>query len=177
MRKAITIFFPLVFFVSCHQNEALKLDQVGWPGLKPTFENTSWNPIVLSIIDSLIVESHCDQCINELYVDKVLPHYILITMKVRTPSIEYMKDKRPLLTANIRGKLFYIYSGLEDVLYSDKKRLELKPDSTINFYMNWTIVLNSDSVEVRKDGGYPFFPSDAVNPYYKDSRKGHVYVK
>ena len=168
--KAIGLILFCIFYLSCKQPKTDEYRPVSNQNINFTFENASWNSKVLSIIDSFIEENNCEKCIYELYINKVLPNYLLINIKARPPSAEYLSSQKPLLTSVIKGRLFYIYSGLEDVLVGDKRRINITTDTSIHFYKNWTIVVNGDSMETKKDGGIPFFPSTDENPYYNKLR-------
>jgi hypothetical protein len=92
--------------------------------------------------------------------------YLLLNIKARSPSEEYMRNQKPLFMSTISGKLFYIYTGLEDVLHGDKKRVHITTDTGVAYYKRWTIIMSGDSMKINKNGGIPFFPSNEENPYY-----------
>ena len=75
-----------------------------------------------------------------------------------------MKDQRPLFTSTIRGRVFYIYSGVEDFLLGDNKKIKISADTSKGIFKVWTLIVNGDNV-TRHDAGYPFFPSDDESPY------------
>jgi len=168
--KTRFFFIFLFFYLSCRkpiltvQNTSSRLD------LNLTFDSASWNPKILAVIDSFATQCDCEKCIYELYVNKVLPNYLIINIKARSPSAEYLKKQDPLFVSTIKARQFYIYSGLEDVLIGDQKKIQIATDTSIKVYMNWTIISNGDSMEINKNGGYPFFPSNDENPYYNKLR-------
>ena len=166
MKATMLIFLSIVFF-SCEQSKSDTHEPTIKQNINFTFDNVSWNSKILPVIDSFILENNCQKCIYELYVNKVLPNYVLINLKARSPSEEYMRIQDPLLMSVIRGKLFYIYTGLEDVLGGDKKRIYIATNTSVVFYKNWTVIMGGDSLKIKKqNGGYPFFPSTDENPYY-----------
>jgi hypothetical protein len=154
--KAIGPILFCIFYLSCKQSKTDAYQPVSKQNINFTFENASWNPKVLSVIDSFVEENNCEKCIYELYVNKVLTNYLLINIKVRPPSGEYLRSQNPLFTSVIKGKLFYIYSGLEDVLFGDRRKIDFTSDTNVLFYNNWTIVINDSSTKIKKDGGIPF---------------------
>jgi hypothetical protein len=164
--KAAGLILFCIFYLSCKQSKNSEYQSVSKQGINFTFENASWNPKVLSVIDSFVEENNCEKCIYELYINKVLPNYLLVNIKTRPPSAEYLKNQQPLFTSIIKGRLFYIYTGLEDILVGDKRRIYITTDTSVLFYKNWTIVITGDSLKIKKDGGIPFFPSIDENPYY-----------
>jgi hypothetical protein len=165
MKKAETLLFFSIFFLSC-QHDPTKKNEIGAAmAILPTFESASWNPRILSAVDSFVDENNCEKCIYELYINKVLPEYTLISIKARSPKAAYMKKNRPLFMCKIKGKVFYVYSGLEDFLLGDNKKIIIDTSTNVIFYKNWTLIINNDSIKIKKDAGFPFFPSEDENPY------------
>jgi len=161
------MFFIFLFFhLACRQPIHSVQEPPARQDLNLTFDSASWDPKILAVIDSFAKQCDCEKCIYELYVNKVLPNYLLINIKARSPSAEYLKKQNPLFVSIIKNRQFYIYSGLEDVLIGDQKQIHIATDTSITVYKNWTIISNGDSIKINKNGGYPFFPSNDENPYY-----------
>jgi hypothetical protein len=165
MKQNLKLLYFSILFFSC-QHTSTDVNKIGAEmAIAPTFDSISWSPIVLSAVDSFVQENNCEKCIYELYVNKVLPEYTLINIKVRTPYASYVKKNRPLFMCKIKGKVFYIYTGLEDVLLGDNKKIMIDTGSNVIVYKNWTLIINNESTKIKKDGGFPFFPSEDENPY------------
>src|ERR1035438_10292018 len=60
--------------------------------LKPTFDDLRLSGKVKAAIDSFILETNCDDCIHELFIDKILPDSMIITLKARAYSSSYFKQ-------------------------------------------------------------------------------------
>jgi hypothetical protein len=146
--------------LSCCRNDdnqgAKKLDTV--VKLIPTYDSLQWDVKVEEAIDSFVKEANCDSCINEMYVDEIYPDSILITLKSRVYSQEYMKQKNSLFSTHIHGKVFYIFSGLEDVLRGDKKFIPVQDDASGNQFTVWTLGIKRDKLYIIKGLNSPFFP-------------------
>lgn len=164
--KANVVMLLCFFYLSCKQSKTNADKPVSEQTINFTFVNAFWNSKVLSVIDSFVDENNCEKCIYELYVNKVLPNYLLINIKARPPVEGYLRSQNPLFTSVIKGRLFYIYSGLEDVLKGDKRMISYTTDTSVLFYKIWTIVVNGDSIRIKKDESIPFLPSIDENPYY-----------
>jgi hypothetical protein len=164
--KATVLILVLIIYLSCTQTKSDVYSTLARQDIDLTFDSASWNPKILAVIDSFVKENSCDKCIYELYVNKVLPKYLILNIKARSPSEGYMRSQNPLFMSIIEGKVFYIYSGLEDVLRGDRKRIHIATDNNVFLYKNWTLLINGDSMKINKDGGFPFFPSIDENPYY-----------
>jgi hypothetical protein len=159
----IAIFVSVICF-SCQHGSFEDHTGLLKPVISPTFDSAHWSPEILSAIDSFVDEVNCRNCIYELYVNKVLPRYSLVNLKARPSSIEYMNGKNPLFTTDIKGRRFFIYSGLEDFLVGDGTKIQIGTDSGGTIYKNWTVIIKDDSLKINRQGGYPFFPSDDETP-------------
>ena len=132
--------------------------------LEPTYTALLPDKDLDSIVFSFIRENPCDSCIYEMYVDKVYPTKILITLKERFYNIEYLKRQNPLFAINFNQKKFFVYSGLEDIFSGNKKAMIYKDkNSSGNQFVEWSIVIDSGKYNVNKmSEEIPFFPSEPV---------------
>jgi hypothetical protein len=127
--------------------------------LMPTYDTLKWDSKVENAIDSFTKETQCDSCINEIYIDKILPDSVLITLKARVYAPEIMRQSNSLFSCNIHGKIFYIFSGLEDVLKGNKKFLPVEGDTSGSKFNIWTLAIKGDKLNIIKGVNYPFFPT------------------
>jgi hypothetical protein len=134
--------------------------------LVPTFDSARWNSKVLIAVDSFLKTINCPDCIYEIYIDKILPDYTLITLKSRNYAYGYMASLNPLYITKLYGRNFYVYTGLEDVLKGDKKHMIVYKDSSSITFVKWTLVIKGDSLRIEKKDNYPFFPSEELSPYF-----------
>jgi hypothetical protein len=132
--------------------------------LKQTYQRLQFDNRVNTILKEFIDEAKCKDCINEMHVDKVRPDEIIVTLKSRVYSIEYLSKTNPLFTSTINGVRFNVYSGLEDVFVGDKTNFDYSvKDSSNTVFKVWSIFVKPDSIRVEKDTGYPFFPGETPN--------------
>jgi hypothetical protein len=118
----------------------------------------STNNQIDSTIKSFLQENKCDSCLHEIYIDKVTPFKTIVTLRSRIYSLEYLKNKNPLFIFNFNGTLFYLYSGIEDVLFGDKKLMVYNGTEKDGKFGDWNMIIDSDNVEVKKiDVGIPFY--------------------
>ena len=139
MRAYLFFLFPFVF-LSCinkHTKNIKEEQHKSTDILITTFDSAKWDTKIIVAIDSFVKEAKCSDCLNEIYIDKILPNYTLITIKTRTYSSEYMRDKHPLFRTKLSGVQFYVYSGIEDILKGDSKNMELPVDSSNNIFISW----------------------------------------
>jgi len=89
---------------------------------------------------------------------------MIITLKSRAYSTEYLSKTNSLFTSTIKGVRFNVYSGLEDVFVGDKTNFDysVKDSSNIVFKV-WSIFVKPETIRVEKDTGYPFFPGETPN--------------
>ncbi|HEY4060514.1 MAG TPA: hypothetical protein VGM30_01365 [Puia sp.] len=132
--------------------------------LSPTYTTLLPNDKFDSIVFYFIKENPCDDCIYELYADKIYPTKTIITLKKRVYNVEYLKKKNPLFTVNFYQKSFFVYSGVEDIFSGDKKIMNYRADNIKeNVFSQWGIILDSGKYTVTKNfEDIPFFPSTPV---------------
>lgn len=134
--------------------------------LTTTYQNLIIDDRVNSLLQKFINEANCRNCINEIHVDKVKPDEIIIVLKSRVYSTEYLNKTNPLFTSVINGVRFNVYSGLEDVFIGDKTHLDYSiKDSSNTVFKVWSLFVKPYSIRIEKEVGYPFFPGE--NPSIK----------
>jgi hypothetical protein len=173
MRTCLVVFF-FFFLVSCKDKriKGAKNDQKDSVAFViPTFDSAKWNDKILVAIDSFLKKANCSGCINEMYIDKILPDYILITLRSRVYAYNYMSSHNPLYISKLSGKEFYIYTGMEDVLKGDKKHMIIYNDSDNMIFKTWTLIMDKDSLIVDTTEGFPFFPTEELKPYSSHKKR------
>lgn len=129
--------------------------------LNPTYQKLKVSDKVNNVVAEFIKEANCKNCINEMHVDKIRPDEIIIVLKSRVYSTEYLSKTNPLVTTIIDNVRFNIYSGLEDIFLGDKANFSYSiTDSSNAVFKVWSLFVKSDSIRVEKDTGYPFFPAE-----------------
>jgi hypothetical protein len=158
MKSTLSTLMSIVLFflAACNNNRTSDIDAP--EELKPTFDSLYLKKNVKIAIDSFLKEANCIDCIDEIYVDKILPDSMVITLKARAYSPAYMKQINSLFTLNIKGHLFFVYTGLEDILKGNKKLMLMRTDTLSNKFFLWTLIVRRDSLSIIKSGYLPFFP-------------------
>jgi hypothetical protein len=160
MTKSFVLIIWSLLILSCtggSQKEREKIDNSeSTLNLDPTFDSLQLDDKVRLAIDSFVKSANCSNCINEIFVNKVYPDSTLITINSRAYSSWYLMHINSLFTTYLCGKLFYVYSGLEDILKGDGKYLHSEKDTVSKKFFIWTLVLRKDSIRIIKDGFYPF---------------------
>lgn len=158
----------LVGVISCHTSsykEGVKnTNEDREIALKPTYQRLHFDNRINNILKEFIDEAKCKDCINEMHVDKVRPDEIIITLKSRVYSTEYLSKTNSLFTSTINGVQFNVYSGLEDVFVGDKTNFDYSvKDSSNTVFKIWSLFVKPDSIRVEKNTGYPFFSGETPN--------------
>lgn len=167
--KLIFIISTILLLYSCSNNQVetkINADSIyNETQLKPTFKSFLPNQKIDSLIMAFIEETPCDSCIHEMYIDKINPVKTIITLRARVYSLEYLQEKKPLFTVKYDNLLFYLYSGMEDVLIGDQQLMNYagKEKEGVT-YNDWDIIIDSGNYKVKKvDVGIPFFPATPPN--------------
>ena len=153
----------LLILLSCNWKSEKKDELTKTPvremELIATYDSIRLERGVKKIIDSFEKINFCKDCIHEMYIDKVLPGYTLITLKVRSYSSDYMKNSKALFKVNIDQTPFYIFCGAEDIFIGMKRSEGLPNDSTSVKYKTWTVISDHGTLKIDTSGYSPFFPS------------------
>ncbi len=166
--KTIIEVAILLILIGCNNNKpavGVKSDSTHNDlTLIPTFETLLPSEEFDSIIFAFIQENPCDDCIYELYIDKLHPTKTLITLKQRVYNIGYLKKTNSLFTVKFHQKAFFVYSGLEDIFIGDKKLMVYKDKSASeNVFTEWCIILDLGKWSINKNCmDIPFFPSEPI---------------
>ncbi len=171
MKQFALIIIP-VFLICCNNQKDKKTNSgtvVQEEGLAPTFKSLHFNDKVEAVIMNFLAEDTCKECLHEMYVDKVRSDYMIIVLKSRPYSPDYLKKINPLFTTKLNRITFFVFTGLEDIIIGDKsKTLLVKGDSTSNNFKVWSIFIEADSLRVEKDIGLPFYPASPSKIKAKD---------
>ena len=129
--------------------------------LKSTYQRRKIDDRTNNVLKEFIADANCKECIHEMYIDKIKPDQIIIVLKSRVYSTEYLNKTNPLFTSIINGVQFNIFCGLEDIFWGDKTNLIYpSSDSAKAVFKVWSLFIKPDSIKVEKDAGYPFFPAE-----------------
>jgi len=112
-----------------------------------------------SILDVYIKENSFKKSYNEIYVDKQLPDYTILTIR-SVPEIHLrLQEKQPLFYINKADNLFFIYSGLEKYFHVSNYCQDcmglLNPTDTSVY---WYVVDSFNILTINRDFSFPFFP-------------------
>ena len=126
------------------------------------------NDDIKEIMANYIKYEPCQNCVYEMYLDKIDPHYAQIFLYKGVNSLtfeEYVKnEKQPSFYTEVGGKKISIYTGAEN--YIRKEKDSSLPARTMKqmekSYNIWVII---DSMNVRRIDtlgyAYPFLPLPA----------------
>jgi hypothetical protein len=132
--------------------------------------NLDANPKISKILAEFCEIENCQNCLKELFIDRINPDSTIFTVRVRGYMSEYRAEPPPFFTFNINGNIFYVYTGAEKYL---------KPDSTFKSYIErekkcvesiWTIFEKNGNYVIDKHGNEPYvyFPDSLIvkNPKF-----------
>ena len=96
------LFLAVVGIVSCQmpakKEEDKSITSDKEMVLKPTYQKLKVDDRVNNVLKEFITETNCKNCINEMHVDKTKPDEIIIVLKSRVYSTEYLSKTNPLFT-------------------------------------------------------------------------------
>lgn len=161
--KNLIILILLVFFLYSCKN--------------PKDEIASGNYVELNddlqrIVSRYIDYQPCNDCMYEIYFDKIEPHYYQVILYKGNNSLtvdEYQKNgKFPIVYTMIAGKKIYLFTGGEHYFKSSKKTIKTKKmmGSMSKSFNVWIL---SDSLNKRRidtfEHVYPFLPLPAKREF------------
>ncbi|MEJ5962994.1 hypothetical protein [Pedobacter immunditicola] len=161
--KNLIMLISLVFFLCSCKN--------------PGNEIASENYIELSddlkrVVSRYIDYQPCNDCMYEIYFDKIEPHYHQVILYKGDNSLtvdEHQRSGRsPILYTTIIGKKIYLFTGGERYFRSSKKVMKTKKilGSASKSFDVWVL---SDSLNERRidtfEHVYPFLPLPAKREF------------
>jgi len=123
------------------------------------FGEVQLNPTIRNYLKVFIDSADCTDCIYNLYIDKVVDKSEVIYSFECLPYFKsYLLEKKPLFYLTVDGIRIYLYTGIEDSMFS--KDVWSLPDSTkyTNIDMLWNLIYKDGRYTLRMNGSTPFFP-------------------
>jgi hypothetical protein len=113
---------------------------------------------VTHFVESFIKETHCEDALNSITIDKILPDSTIITVQTKSAYRRYFKENPRRRIIEIRGIPFFYYDGTEEFLINiPYDTTEVKFANSHDGEAAWTYVKSGGKVTTYKDGGGPFF--------------------
>jgi len=113
---------------------------------------------LVSIINELCSKGEYKQCENEIFIDRISPDSTRFTVRVGGYMVKYTPRPTPIMTTNINGIEFKVYTGAEQyIIYADTLKtaiMENRPDGCSTEIS--TIVEKNGVYKLKKYGGEPF---------------------
>lgn len=126
---------------------------------KPTIDHSiQLDSSVTHFVESFIAETHCEDALNSITIDKILPDSTIITVQTKSAYRRYFTENPRRRTIEIKGVPFFYYDGTEEFLTNiPYDTTEVKFANTHDGEVAWTYVKSGDRATIYKDGGGPFF--------------------
>ena len=120
------------------------------------------------ILREFIKGNDCRRCYVELYVDRQTPDVVVLTLKSRNISPEYIKEQKPSLMVMVDGIAVHVHTGIENYLANSRPVSEIITPSTSR-ECETSVVSVRDSLGVITWGGIchpwgPFCPQVEIVP-------------
>lgn len=160
-----TIYTILIILILSSCNKETK----GNMSLKPNNE-------MLKIMDSFVAENYCEDCIYELYIDKIDPHIyttILYTGKQSLTDEENFNNQQEAvnIAKTTNGTIFKIYTGIEYYFRKKSNNLKIEKNDEYDTTKN-AILIVKDSfgklTTIKQSYAYPFMPLPLPDVSIKD---------
>ena len=126
----------------------------------PTSSEYSTDKLIDSLSKLFIDSAKCNDCIKELYIDKVYKYTTYLTFIARPYYKEYFIRNKPLFYFLINENKIFVYTGAEEFLKGNQEEarlLKFKDDKT-EYWLRMGFSLTEDSVKLMKVAGSPFMP-------------------
>lgn len=155
LKKGVGFLFLTVLLGFCKSPEKVYKNGM----LYQLFDEVQLNPNVRDYLKIFIDSANCDECIYNLYIDKIVDKSeIIYSFECLPYSKSYLLENNPLFYLTVDGTRIYLYTGIEDSMFS--KDVWSLPDSTTytNIDMLWNVIYKDGRYTLRKNGSTPFFP-------------------
>ena len=154
--RVFTLFLLSITF-SCQNNS--QKDQTD--NIYPS-SSIYYSSKLIDSLSSLFIDSaKCDDCINEVYVDKINEDETYFTFKAKSFYKEYFEKNRPSYYLSIKGKTIFIFTGIETLITGNLKNtdtLNLKIISYKPYYLLMSFHMENNVVKLMKVASLPFAP-------------------
>lgn len=161
--KNLIILISLVFFLCSCKNSKNEITSENYVELSDDLQR---------VVNRYIDYQPCSDCVYEIYLDKIEPHYYQIILYKGDSSLtvdEHQRDgKFPVLFTTITGKKIYLFTGGERYFKSSKKAVKAKKIMG-NMSKSFDVWVLSDSLNKRRidtfEHVYPFLPLPAKREF------------
>lgn len=145
--------YPLLYFVLIAINACSRVAD------KPTIDQSiQLDSSVTRFVERFIQETHCEDALNSITIDKILPDSTIITVQTRAGYRRYFTENPRRRIIEIKGVPFYYYDGTEEFLVNiPYDTTEVKFANSRDSEDAWTYVKSAGNVTTYKEGGGPFF--------------------
>ena len=162
--RYVIMFAVLIALISCKANNQKKKDK---DGILPTSIYFKSSKMLDSLANVVLDSVKCNDCINEVYIDKVTIKETYITFRVTTynPKYqnEYLEQQNPLFYFIKNGQKIFVITGVEKyitgdqdqarkLLFSEKNRTKTEFEIIIKFK------IFENSISMQRVAGGPFMP-------------------
>jgi hypothetical protein len=179
--SAISVLLLLIFLTNCASLASKNLSKNQGDTISIT-GNVNFNSTVDSLLHLFVQKANCHDCYYEMYIDKRDINETLICLRAslnypqgindsKELLTDYLKKKRPILYTKIDNVMFFVYTGIEDmiVLSSHDENIKLHK-KRLSFY-DYTWVIR------KSDTKYTVFEGAWANPFEKTEFKGVIKFK
>ena len=145
-----------VFYSSCFEQKK----DISNGNILPTSSEYSTDKLIDSLSELFIDSAKCNDCLKELYIDKVYKYTAYLTFIARPYYKEYFVRNKPLFYFLINGNKIFVYTGTEEFLKGNQEKaslLKFKDDET-EYWLRMEFSIIEDSVKLMKVAGSPFMP-------------------
>lgn len=165
----LVLFLTMLLLISC-QKRAPK-EAIG----------VNLDKNLIKIITEICNEGDYKQCENEIYIDRISPDSTRFTVRVGGYMVKYTSRPNPVMTTNINGIEFKVYTGAEQyIIYADtlKTAIIRKRHDGCSTEIS-TIIEKNGVYKLKKFGGEPFnyYPDHLIPDTLKflppDGKEGH----
>lgn len=120
----------------------------------------STNKLIDSLSKLFIDSTKCNDCMKELYIDKVYQDEIYLTFIARKYYKEYFIRNKPLFYFLINENKIFVYTGTEEFLKGNQEKVRLLKfsDKETRYWLRMEFSLKQDTVKLMKVAGIPFAP-------------------
>lgn len=176
MKKTILNIIILIFILLSCLNCSFKKDKQIRENNILTTGYVKFNSSIDSFLHSFVKHVEYKNCYFEMYIDKrdTIETIICLRANMNYPRnindnkkllIEYLKCKTPALYTSVDGVIFFIYTGIEDLIDIDHydSGLILNKDSSSYYGYQWVIQ--------KVNNKYKKYENIAIWPFEKKSLK------
>ncbi|MFC6999969.1 hypothetical protein [Rufibacter roseus] len=154
--KRILLFIILIT-TGCKENNELNNSN----DLEITSNAVTSDKRLKYILDEYLKEVDCDNCLHEIFFDRVIYNQTIITLRNLPYDTTYILKQKPLLQLKYKNTPFIIFNGMEDYFngqYDFGEKGKNKIDWFNESYksMQWTIVDSAGIVKINKEGSLPY---------------------